>query len=121
VVLNGVDEDAKSIMKGSLYLIKDVHGSTSEDDRTCLVLLASTELDHLVLSDHDLLYAGAESKDLVSPLGSIKCGHNLSSSCCSNSLNAFEVSMFDYDDALLYSLKYFSYLYQPSTIRGNCR
>ena len=55
VIFDGGDENAEDVVEGSLSLVDDLLCGSTKDDGAGLALGAATELDHLLLSDHDLL------------------------------------------------------------------
>jgi len=100
VVLDSSHEHTDGIMERSVSLIKDVSARSSEDDGASLVTLASSELDDLVFTDHNLFngIACAEGVDLI---GLVEGGQNVRSEDGGKSLNSVEVSVLDDHNALL--------------------
>jgi hypothetical protein len=64
LVLDSRDEHANGVMERTFCLVEDVLTTASQDDAAGFVVLATRELDDLVLTDHNLLNQSALSEDI---------------------------------------------------------
>lgn len=95
-VLDCGDKYTQGIMKTPLHFIEDVSSSSPQDDGAGFVLLATRELDHLVLPNHDLFDASTEALNLILPFGSIKGRQYFCTGGCCDPLHTLEISMLDH-------------------------
>jgi len=100
-VLDGLSEYTERIVDGTLSLLEDVGVGSPEHDGTSAVLFAVLELDHLVLSDHDLLDAPAEAEFVALARRLIEGAEDVGPGDRTEAFDSVEVGVLDADDALL--------------------
>ena len=99
MVLAGGNEHANGVVEGALSLIKNVLAGATEHNRASLVLVAASELNHLVFTDKHLLNLVAGAKNLSLRL--VEGGEDFGTEHGRESLNAIEVSMLNHGDTSL--------------------